>query len=439
MNRAIASIALLFGVAANAGPLGYEMGQRIEGDPDGRIEGALIKMEDAPAPFDSLTLHYTPTVGVCMVSASLDDKLDMGDGGLKGRFDALRSELTHQYGEPTTSSKSYVVWRKSLYDGDVSTVALSLFRQLNLSYTFSNFSDCVEEATIIKSQAKDVKPFGYEMGQKVKGELDGMDSDGLLFRLITHDLPPPFTSLGLIYTPNVGICEIQAVVDTDDYNAQFTELKAHLTEEYGNPISIDSFQSIWPKTPNFNVRNIRNILILALRQRVKIGNVLLTYTFTNKSDCEAEAKAARPEATNDGPFGYEMGQKVEGEPDGVGSVGLPLRFIPNPPAPFTDLTLMYTPDAGICKILARITTDDYDRHFSSLKVHLTDKYGSPTYEHTRPEAVSWDNINADNIDLINLIQRKESATILIYHFTNSDACEAEAKAMRQKSPLQELL
>ena len=293
VKRIVAPIVMLLAMVARAGPFGYEMGQKIEGEPYPvpGIEGTLGQTRDAPAPFDSLTLYYTPTIGLCIVSASLNN---VGDEEIKGHFDELRSDLTRVYGEPTTSSESFNGWRsKSSYDDNVSNVTLHIIRgSLVLLYEFSNSGDCVEEAANIRAGGKDARPFGYKMGQKIEGEPHYTRSDGLFLRYTTHNLPAPFTGLGLVSTPNAGLCEILALAETDDYEVQFSKLKTLLTDKYGSPISSNESSMIWV---NPSVRNpdAKNISVLGLWKNVELGHNRLTYTFTNKSDCEAEAKAMR--------------------------------------------------------------------------------------------------------------------------------------------------
>ena len=56
---------------------------------------------------------------------------------------------------------------------------------------------------------------------------------------------------------------------------------------------------------------------------------------------------------NAGPFSYEIGQKIEGEPAGVTyDTGNSYRIMLNPPPPFEELAAFYTEEAGACAVLA---------------------------------------------------------------------------------------
>ena len=62
MKATIASIALLLAMVANAGPFGYEMGQKIEGEPDGvasDIGSNYKELQNPPPPFDRVLAFYT--------------------------------------------------------------------------------------------------------------------------------------------------------------------------------------------------------------------------------------------------------------------------------------------------------------------------------------------------------------------------------------------
>ena len=62
MKAIIASIALLLAMVANAGPFGYEMGQKIEGEPDEQTDdGEYVRRiyHDVPPPFRAHVFDYT--------------------------------------------------------------------------------------------------------------------------------------------------------------------------------------------------------------------------------------------------------------------------------------------------------------------------------------------------------------------------------------------
>lgn len=91
---------------------------------------------------------------------------------------------------------------------------------------------------------------------------------------------------------------------------------------------------------------------------------------------------------NGGPFGYEMGQKIEGEPDGVAyDTGNSYRIMPNPPAPFEEVVAFYTKEAGVCTVIANMDVpffidDDSGAEHREMADGLADqikaKYGEPT-------------------------------------------------------------
>ena len=289
-------------------------------------------------------------------------------------------------------------------------------------------------------------PFGYEMGQKIEGEPDDYtDTDGISFRHIEQNLPAPFTSLELGYTPNVGLCRIIAYVDTDDYEAQFSKLRGRITDKYGEPTSdVDG-------TLGWSI-NVDNLYLILLHKPANPALTAVTYIFTNRGVCEAETKAIRQRKRSAGPFGYEMGQKIEGEPHRIQQDGWHRRIInSNLPAPFTQLSLGYTPSVGICQVTAAVQTDDYEAQFYELKALLTDKYGEPKetiFEWGKiarwPKLLSEWPLNINNIASISLTLSESllddsQMTFLAYYFTNNSDCVAEAKArakaMRQENPL----
>ena len=140
---------------------------------------------------------------------------------------------------------------------------------------------------------------------------------------------------------------------------------------------------------------------------------------------------------NAGPFGYEMGQKIEGEPDEQTDDGEYVRRIYHDvPLPFTELSLQYTPNAGLCRLFASIDADDCEAQFRRIRRRLTDKYGEPSYDVAAD--AQWHNVNVDNIDGI-LLMSGFRVVLAMYVFTNYDDCEAEAAAMRQNDGLQQVL
>jgi len=146
---------------------------------------------------------------------------------------------------------------------------------------------------------------------------------------------------------------------------------------------------------------------------------------------------ATPTVVGARPFGYEMGQIIENEPDFM-KEGLDVRLITSGlPAPFTHLSLFYTPNAGICEMVAMAYTGDYDAWFSILQHMLTDRYGEPTLEtEMRSDLlVRWHDVNVDNIHRILLkipagkgLEREEQFVGFGLQFANYDDCLAEANS-----------
>lgn len=107
MKLTIASSALLSAMVANAGPFGYEMGQRIEGEPDGTAYdtgNSYRVMLNPPPPFEEVVAFYTEEAGVCSVLANMDVPLFLDDdSGAEHRdmANGLADQIKAKYGEPT--------------------------------------------------------------------------------------------------------------------------------------------------------------------------------------------------------------------------------------------------------------------------------------------------------------------------------------------------
>ena len=107
MKTIIASIvALLLATAANAGPFGYKMGQKIEGEPDGVAAdtGLSYKEMEPPGPFNRLLVFYTDTTGTCAVKSIIDVPAHVDDDdGVKHRekADWLAGRVEAEYGKPS--------------------------------------------------------------------------------------------------------------------------------------------------------------------------------------------------------------------------------------------------------------------------------------------------------------------------------------------------
>jgi len=105
MKATIASIALLLAMVANAGPFGYEMGQKIEGEPDGvasDIGSNYKELQNPPPPFDRVLAFYTEETGVCAVKGIIDiPNYELDESGIKHRrrADWLAGQVAAKYGD----------------------------------------------------------------------------------------------------------------------------------------------------------------------------------------------------------------------------------------------------------------------------------------------------------------------------------------------------
>jgi len=414
----------------SAGPFGYEMGQKVEGEPHYTMpDGTYTRIitHNVPAPFMELHLTYTPNAGLCGIMASVDtDAYD-------AQFSKLRGMLTAKYGKPIAIEEERLVWGNVNVDniGEILLVkepASELGTPI-VAYAFTNLRDCLAEAKTIRQEKQGVGPFGYAMGQKIEGEPDYTDPFGMYVRRIEQNVPAPFTRLELGYTPRAGLSNITAVVTTDDYEVQFSKLRAMLAEKYGEPTYMDNYSFEWR---NVNVDDIDRI---TLPYGYGAPMTAVIYVFTNYWICNAEAEAMRQKKGDAGPLGYEMGQKIEGEPDGVHSDGTYYKFITqNLPAPYKVLFLMYTPNAGLCGIVAYVDTDDYEAQFPKLRSALTDKYGEPVVDNDGD--LRWFSVNVDNIAMLMLPKEpagERVAPIVIYFPINAlDSQAKKAEAILEK-------
>ena len=62
-------------------------------------------------------------------------------------------------------------------------------------------------------------------------------------------------------------------------------------------------------------------------------------------------------------FNYRMGEKIEGEPDGVNEDGLSYKYMLNPPKGYDGVIITYTESAGVCSIKAVVRVDDGENDF----------------------------------------------------------------------------
>ena len=146
-------VALLLATVANAGPFGYAMGQKIEGEPDGTaVSGHSVSIRDnAPKPFGRLELFHTPKAGLCRVHA-------IGADVERSHYRGLISLLTDEYGEPSFDTADSTTWRNPPNDDNIYSIHLRIMdlddsSHLRLHYTFTNHRDCRKEVLTAEKRA----------------------------------------------------------------------------------------------------------------------------------------------------------------------------------------------------------------------------------------------------------------------------------------------
>lgn len=173
LRRIVAAASLLATVAADAGPFGYGMGQRIDGEPHGVTDGGMAHrtMPNPPRPFDAVIVYYTPQTGVCRILASLyvDGAHGDGDGARhRERAHFLARRIKAKRGEPTDAAgflaaddvgaedrrwlegimrgeRHFLLrWRpaRAYQDGIQAIEMHVLYGIVELDYTFSNIDQC---------------------------------------------------------------------------------------------------------------------------------------------------------------------------------------------------------------------------------------------------------------------------------------------------------
>lgn len=103
MKATIATIVLLLAMVANAGPFGYEMGQKLRGKPNGSASDIGLSYKDMwnpPAPFKRVLAFYTEETGVCAVKGIIeiaDHRHDRSGVEHRERADWLAGEIEAKY------------------------------------------------------------------------------------------------------------------------------------------------------------------------------------------------------------------------------------------------------------------------------------------------------------------------------------------------------
>ena len=245
------------GVASGAELFGYEMGEKIEGAPDGEHDwGFYTDMWNPPEPFFEAWADYTSAVGVYAVSGVL--WVDT-----KEQVDILAQQLEAQYGKPSMMSVNDLAddygveecqsvlyeWRADEhhdlhpnphYADGVSVVTLEAEGGVaTLKYTFANADDVMP--AILDGVASGAELFGYEMGQDIEGTPDGVDEEGRYYTNMQNP-PRPFDKVMAHYTSVAGICAVSGLLAVDGADElggrqkeQVDILARQLEAQYGNP------------------------------------------------------------------------------------------------------------------------------------------------------------------------------------------------------------
>ena len=341
------------GVASVAELFGYEMGEKIEGAPDGVVEWGryYTGMRNPPGPFYPVGAYYTPVVGIYAVSASIFlSHADESGVKQKEQVDLLSLQLEAKYGKPSMTSvnvpydpdlalsddagwycevedpHSFVLyeWRADEHHGlhpnphyadGVSVITLEARGcHVNLKYTFANADDRMRG--ILDGVASGAELFGYEMGQHVEGTLDGVDEGGRYYTNVENP-PHPFDKVMAHYTPVVGVCAVSglfAVDGADELGRKQVEMLARRLEaQYGNraatsvnaPYDPDlapsdddgeveepqSFVYEWRVGEHHDPHYADGVRTIALEAKDEL--VKLQYTFANADACDDYAIKTR--------------------------------------------------------------------------------------------------------------------------------------------------
>ena len=166
------------------------------------------------------------------------------------------------------------------------------------------------------------------------------------------------------------------------------------------------------------------------------------------------AAAITPAPVLAGPFGYEMGQAIPGEPDGQHPDGAFYQNSPKEFAGWFEVSAYYMPQTGVCAIKAHKYVrngnaygDHHRRAAYNLVETLTKKYGAfEKYDYLLPGSIlgeprDWVKAigkrermyyyanNKDDLegDLRSIEVRIDDYGLeLLYNFNNIDVCEEAA-------------
>ncbi len=167
-----AALALAFCASSAFAVLGYEMGQKLEGEPDGThlFYGLDYQSKVDAYGFDGVAAYYTDATGVCTVIAFSSVEEGLGNGNEHRLVaDSLKERLTAKYGEATRKDDFLMpgsVWDEprdwvtairagerhygyiwKVVGKDVASIRVAVEADaVTLQYLFSNFGQCQKEA-----------------------------------------------------------------------------------------------------------------------------------------------------------------------------------------------------------------------------------------------------------------------------------------------------
>ena len=136
------------------------------------------------------------------------------------------------------------------------------------------------------------------------------------------------------------------------------------------------------------------------------------------------AAAITPAPVLAGPFGYEMGQAIPGEPDGQAANGFFYQISPKEFAGWGMVAAYYTHETGVCAIKAykfvsngNAYGDDHRRAADILVETLTKKYGAfEKYDYLRRGSIL-----GEPSDWVKAIGKRERR----YYYVNKDPLEGD--------------
>ncbi len=127
------------------------------------------------------------------------------------------------------------------------------------------------------------------------------------------------------------------------------------------------------------------------------------------------------------PFGYRMGQQIEGDPDGVNEAGMSYKFIRGElPHPFGQVFAGYTERTGVCRLGAATKVLHSEQEqiavIEFLGKQLVETYGMPTRTSKDPYGYYWEATGyRNNIGAVGVQVQPEGYVFLSYN-SDVDGC-----------------